>query len=84
MPQTVSISTRVPEEFREELDVLARALRRDRSWIVEDAVRRYVAEEKAFIAAVLQGREDIQAGRLTDWEEVETELDRILDELQAP
>ena len=83
MSQTVSISTRVPQEFRDRLDVIAQALQRDRAWIVEEAVRRYVVEEEQFIAAVAQGRADIEAGRFTDWEEVEAELDRILAAPQA-
>jgi predicted transcriptional regulator len=77
MPQTVTLSARVPEDFRNQVDELAKALNRDRAWVVEQAVRRFLAEEAAFIAAVRRGREDIQAGRFVTHDEMEAELDRI-------
>jgi len=77
MSQTVTLSARVPKAFLDEVDTLARALNRDRAWIVEQAVRQYVQAEAAFLAAVQQGRADIQAGRFITHEEMEAELDRI-------
>ena len=84
MAQTVTLSTRVSEDFRDQVDELAKALNRDRAWIVEQAVRRFLAEETTFIAAVQRGRADIQAGRYVTHEEIEAELDRIEAELGAP
>jgi predicted transcriptional regulator len=77
MPATVTLSTRVTEEFRAKIDVLAEALGRDRAWIVEQAVRRYVESESEFINSVMRGREDIKAGRFVDHDKLETDLDRI-------
>lgn len=77
MPATVTLSTRVTEEFRAKIDVLAEALGRDRAWIVEQAVRRYVESESEFISAVLQGRKDIKAGRFIEHDQMEADLDRI-------
>lgn len=74
---TVTLSARVPEDFRDQVDILAKALNRDRAWIVEQAVRRYVSEEAQFIAAVTRGREDIQAGRFVSHEALHTALDSI-------
>ncbi|MFL5804944.1 MAG: CopG family ribbon-helix-helix protein [Roseiflexaceae bacterium] len=81
MPQTVTLSTRVTEDFRDQVDALAKALGRDRAWIVEQAIRRFVRDEAEFIAAVQRGREDIQAGRLIEHDEMEAELDQIEAEL---
>jgi predicted transcriptional regulator len=81
MAQTVTLSTRVPEDFRNEVDALARALHRDRAWIVEQAVRRYMEQEQQFIMAVEAGRADIRAGRFITNEEMEAELDQIDAEL---
>ena len=83
MPQTVTLSTRVPEDFRDKVDMLAKALGRDRAWVVEQAVRRYVESESEFIAAVLRGREDIKAGRFIEHDQMEAELDRIEAEASA-
>ena len=77
MSQTMTLSARVPKEFLDEVDTLAKALNRDRAWIVEQAVRQYVQAEAAFLAAVKQGRADIAAGRFVTHEEMEAELDRI-------
>jgi len=77
MSQTVTLSTRVAKEFLDEVDTLAKALNRDRAWIVEQAVRRYVQAESAFIGAVQQGRADIAVGRFVTHDEMEAELDRI-------
>ena len=82
MPQTVTLSARVPEEVRKQVDALAQALGRDRAWIVEQAVRRFVAAETEFIAAVQRGRADIAAGRFVTQEDMEAELDRIEAELR--
>ncbi|MDQ2996773.1 MAG: ribbon-helix-helix protein, CopG family [Chloroflexota bacterium] len=74
---TVTLSTRVPEALRNEVDALASALRRDRAWIVEDAVRRYLTEESQFISAVAAGRAAIVAGQFVTHEEMQAELDQI-------
>jgi len=77
MAHTVTLSTRVPEEVRTQVDALASALGRDRAWIVEQAVRQFIAVEAQFIAAVQRGKDDIQAGRFVDHAAMEAELDQI-------
>jgi predicted transcriptional regulator len=77
MAQTMTLSARVPKEFLDEVDMLAKALKRDRAWIVEQAVRQYVQAEAAFLAAVQQGRSDIAAGRFVTHDAMDAELDRI-------
>lgn len=79
--QTVTLSARVPQDFRNQVDILAKALKRDRAWIVEQAVRRYLTEEVQFIAAVTRGKEDINAGNFISHEAMSDELDRIEAEL---
>jgi predicted transcriptional regulator len=79
---TVTLSARVPEDVRDQVDTLAKALKRDRAWIVEQAVRRYLADETQFIAAVAQGRAEIAAGHFVTHEDVTAELDAIEAELE--
>jgi len=78
---TVTLSTRVPESLRDQVDALAQAIDRDRAWIVEQAVRRYIGEERQFIASVEAGRAAIARGDFVTHEEMEAELDRIDAEL---
>ena len=74
---TVTLSTRVPAEMRDQVDQLAAALGRDRAWIVEQAVARYIQDEAQFIAAVRAGLADAEAGRVINMEQMEAELDAI-------
>jgi predicted transcriptional regulator len=74
---TVTLSARVPEDVRDQVDTLAKALKRDRAWIVEQAVRRYLADETQFIAAVAQGRAEIAASHFVAHEDVIADLDAI-------
>jgi len=79
---TVNISARVPEVLRDQVDALATALDRDRAWVIEQAVKRYLADESAFIAAVQRGRADARAGRVTEHDDFMAELDAIIDQTE--
>ena len=74
---TVNISARVPEALRDQVDALAEALDRDRAWVIEQAVKRYLEDEAQFIAAVRAGIADADAGRVISMEEMEARLDAI-------
>ena len=77
---TVNISARVPEVLRDQVDALAEALDRDRAWVIEQAVKRYLADESEFIAAVQRGRADARAGRVTEHDDFMAELDAIIEQ----
>jgi predicted transcriptional regulator len=62
----VTISARIPQELSEELTSLAQALRRNRSWVIEEALRGYIASEKQFLEAVDEGLRDLEAGDVVD------------------
>ena len=79
---TVNISARVPEVLRDQVDALATALDRDRAWVIEQAVKRYLADESAFIAAVQRGRADARAGHVTEHDDFMAELDAIIDQTE--
>jgi predicted transcriptional regulator len=73
-PRTISF--RIAAEKVAELDSIAKAMDRDRSYLLNQAVEIYLSEQQRFVAMVNEGREDIRAGRTTSHEEVE----RIVDE----
>ena len=77
---TVPISARVDETLRDQVDELAAALDRDRAWIVTEAVKRFVADEAEFIAAVQRGRADARAGRVTEHDAFMAELDTLIEQ----
>jgi predicted transcriptional regulator len=76
---SVTLSTRVPETIRDQVDALATALDRDRAWIVAKALESYIAEQSDFIAAVQRGRADARAGRVTEHDDFMTELDALIE-----
>jgi len=74
----VTISARIPEDLKGDLTVLARALRRTSSWVIEEALRDYIAKEKEFLTAIDEGLRADDAGDLVDHTDVVAELDEII------
>ena len=61
---------RLPEEMRENLEKLAAATNRPRTYHVTVALERYLREEIWQIAQIQEGLADLDAGRATSHEEV--------------
>ncbi|MDB5555730.1 MAG: Ribbon-helix-helix protein copG family [Rhizobium sp.] len=55
------VTTRLPEALVEKLDDVARKLGRSRSWIVREALERYLAQEPKGVAPQANKRGDIMA-----------------------
>lgn len=84
MGAEVSISAKVPEELSQQVDRLAAATRRNRSWVVEEALRVYLAQELEFLEAVEEGLREMKAGDLVDHSEVIADWDRHRARLPHP
>jgi len=67
-PRTISF--RIAPEKVAQLDLIAKAMDRDRSYLLNEAVAAYLSEQQ-FAAMVKQGREDIRGGRTFTHDEVE-------------
>lgn len=67
-PRTISF--RIAADKVAELDSIAKAMDRDRSYLLNEAVASYLSEQQRFVAMVNEGREDIRAGRTTSHDEV--------------
>lgn len=67
-----TVTTRIDEETQSRLDQLAKATDRSRSWLVADAIRRYVEEEGWQVAAIEEGVRQANAGDFASEEEVKT------------
>jgi predicted transcriptional regulator len=79
----VTISARISEDLSEQLNSLAQALGRNRSWVIEEALRGYIATEQQFLEAVEEGLRDFEAGRVFEHEEVMAEMDERRQRLMA-
>jgi predicted transcriptional regulator len=66
-----TISFRIDAEKVAKLDSIAKAMDRDRSYLLNEAVESYLNEQQRFIAMVKEGLEDVRAGRTISHEEVE-------------
>ncbi len=73
-----SITVRVSEDMVRDLDELARAMDRSRSWVVTDALARYLAEERQWMESVRRGIEELDRGEGIPHEEVMAEMRRMI------
>jgi predicted transcriptional regulator len=67
-PRTISF--RIDSEKVAQLDLIAKAMDRDRSYLLNEAVYGYLSEQRRFAAMVEEGLEASRKGELIDDEEV--------------
>lgn len=71
-----SITVRVSDDAARELDALAQAMDRTRSWVVKDALARYLEDERLWLEKVKRGIEAADRGELIPHEQAMKELRR--------
>ena len=85
MGDTSVFSVRVPKALKERLERLASAMDRDRSWVVKDALERYVADQAWQVEAIGEGIAAAERGELIDHETVAARWDaKHADRLDRP
>ncbi len=65
------VTVRMTADKRAQLDALARAVDRDRSWLINEAVDAYLAVHRWQIAHIEAGLRDAEAGDFARDEDVE-------------
>ena len=70
MAKTSPISLRLDPALDDRIATVAAALDRPKSWAIEQAVKEYVANQEWQLAAIREGVEDADAGRVVDHSEV--------------
>lgn len=60
---TKPTSIRLADGVADQLDRLAEALGRPRSWVIEQAIARYIEDESWQVSAVREALEDYRSGR---------------------
>jgi len=78
MPKSVTIAARVEADLDGELDRLAAASGRSKSWLINEALRSYVANEQQFLAAVEEGKQALRDGKVLDHATVVAAFERIV------
>ena len=74
-PQTTTLSFRVPADTATELDALADATDRPRSWLLEQALQQYLDLQTWQVGHIAEGLADLEAGRVVDHETLMAELE---------
>jgi RHH-type transcriptional regulator, rel operon repressor / antitoxin RelB len=78
MTKSVTIAARVDADLDGELARLAAATGRSKSWLINEALRSYVANEQQFLAAVEEGKQAMRDGKTLDHETVVAAFERIV------
>ncbi len=78
MAKSITIAARVDAGLDSELERLAAATGRSKSWLVNEALRSYVANEQQFLAAVEEGKQALRNGKTLDHETVVAAFERII------
>ncbi|MDL2285373.1 CopG family ribbon-helix-helix protein [Desulfovibrio sp. OttesenSCG-928-F07] len=65
-----TVTARIDEETKKRLEELAQATERSRSWLISDAVKRYVQEESWQVASIKEAIHAADAGEFATEQEV--------------
>ena len=80
MPKPVlsdPIALRLPEDMLKDVEAIAAATERTRSWVIVRALKYYLAAEGGDILEVSRGLDDVKHGRTVDAETFFAELDGL-------
>jgi predicted transcriptional regulator len=78
MAKSITIAARVDADLDNDLERLAAAMGRSKSWLISEALRSYVANERQFLAAVEEGKQALRDGKTVDHRMVVAALERIV------
>jgi RHH-type transcriptional regulator, rel operon repressor / antitoxin RelB len=78
MAKSITIAARVDADLDSELERLATATGRSKSWLISEALRSYVANERQFLAAVEEGKQALRDGKILDHKTVVAAFERIV------
>jgi len=78
MSKSVTIAARVDADLDIELERLASATGRSKSWLINEALRSYVANEQQFLVAIENGKQALRDGKVVDHATVVEAFERIV------
>lgn len=77
MTKSITLAARVDADLDAELVRIAATTGRSKSWIVNEALRSFVANERQFLAAVEEGKQALKEGRTLDHAIVVAAFERL-------
>jgi predicted transcriptional regulator len=72
------VSLRVPAAMLADFERIAEALDRDRTWVMLRAFRGYLDGEGGHLLSEMKGIEELDAGKVVDFDEVMDKADAII------
>ncbi len=75
---TESVTLRIPTDILKDIDRIAEATERSRSFIILRALKGYLLNEGADVIAAIDGRAQLDAGEHEDFDAVLAEMDRLI------
>jgi predicted transcriptional regulator len=73
-----SVTLRMPSEVLTDIDTVAEATDRSRSYIIVRALRTYLLNEGADVLSAVRGRDQIAAGEHEDIDDLIADVDKIV------
>jgi predicted transcriptional regulator len=73
------IALRIPVDILEQIEAIAAATERTRSWVMVRAMKHYLAGGGRDVLAAIEGRRQIAEGRSHDMDDVIDEIEAIAD-----
>lgn len=73
-----TITVRVSSELKDKLEHIARATRRSKSFLANEAIARYVETEEEIIAGIEEAIQEIEAGKGIPHEQVVAEAHALI------
>jgi predicted transcriptional regulator len=70
MSKSLPVSVRLPPELNQQVADIAQALDRPKSWVIEQAIKDFVAVQAWHLAAIDEGIQDADAGRVVSHDDV--------------
>jgi predicted transcriptional regulator len=71
MPESTTVTIRIPKTLKTRLTRLASATERSSSWLAAHALQVYVQDQEWQIATIRKGKKDLQEGRTVSHEKVD-------------
>jgi len=73
-----TLTIRTKSEILESLTELAESMERSRNWVIEDALKKYLATQAWQVEAIKEGISSIDNGKSVGHEKVANDLDKLL------
>ncbi len=83
MTETTTVTVRMNQSLKADLDLLAKHTNRSKSYLAAEAISGFVARELALAEGIERAREDFKAGRVVEHEEAMARIKAVIDRVKA-